>query len=337
VGDALIVKRHHALAHTHGGRVTTGDPALPPLRLRSIVLLAGAVSSTSLPARVGRSVLDLPIDPAHRLQDVWRARIAELLTTADALCLDRGIVVLAGESSPAPACENSASAVPMRVIRDESGFRGTAGALRDLCDDLEPDDYVLLGTASQCPEPGYLSRLLEEADPGVAVTVSVDRDHAPSGLLLIRGDALQSVPAIGFHDLKEQVLPRLATTKPVRIVEHPEPSSVPIRDLSSYVEALRSWHQFGTLVGAAASSPLQERWRSVFSLVEPGAEVHASARVHDSVVLTGAVVGANSDVVRSVIGPGGVVRRGDRVIHQIVAEKPARTAFASPSAPSEAQ
>ena len=42
------------------------------IRLRSFVLLAGAVRASSLPSRVGRSVLDLPLTASLRLSDLWR-------------------------------------------------------------------------------------------------------------------------------------------------------------------------------------------------------------------------------------------------------------------------
>lgn len=205
----------------------------------------------------------------------------------------------------------------MRVLRDESRFRGTAGALRDLLATLQPDDHILLGTASQCPEPGYLERLTREADPSAAIVVSVDSTMTPSGLLLLRGDALADVPPIGFHDLKEQVLPRVASAHRVQVVKHATLASAPLRDLTAYVQAVRSWHVASTLTSASLS-PLQEKWRSAFSIIEPGAEVHSSARLHDAVVLAGGRVEANAQVARSIVAPGGVVRRGAKVVNRIV-------------------
>ncbi len=69
-------------------------------------------------------------------------------------------------------------------------------------------------------------------------------------------------------------------------------------------------------------NPFDERWRPVFSIIEPGAQVAAGARLHDSVVLEGGVVGPGSEVVRSVVGRGGIVRRKQRILDDLVVGAP---------------
>jgi hypothetical protein len=288
------------------------------MRIRSFVLLAGSVSASSLASRVGRSVLDLPLADSLRLSDVWRRRIRELVKASDSTTPDPELLVLAGESSPMPATVEAEGLPRLRVERDASEYRGTAGALRDLCEDFADDDHVLVGNASQCPDEGLLPRLISGALPGDGVTLGVGRDGAPSGLMLVRTGALRNIPRVGFIDLKEQALPRIAATSGVRVVESPERASPPLRDIRTYLDALRSWHRSGSLLGVSAVNPFEERWTPAFSIVEDGAEVAPSARLHDSVVLAGGVVGPGCEVVRSVVGPGGVVRRKDRVLEQLV-------------------
>jgi NDP-sugar pyrophosphorylase family protein len=65
--------------------------------------------------------------------------------------------------------------------------------------------------------------------------------------------------------------------------------------------------------------PLSEEWKSTFAIVEPGASVAPSARIHDSIILSGATVDAGAVVVRSVIGPGGIVRKDRKAVDQCVA------------------
>jgi len=66
------------------------------------------------------------------------------------------------------------------------------------------------------------------------------------------------------------------------------------------------------------TDPLGEDWWATFSVIEPGAQVASSARVHDSVVLNGAKVGENTVLVRSVIGPGARIGRNQAVVDQVV-------------------
>lgn len=299
-----------------------------PLRIRSIVLLAGAVSPGSLAARLGRSVLDFPVESSMSLLDVWRRRIDALVhdTLLDASAME--VRILADEANPLP---HVASGGPLRMYaeRDAGRYRGTAGVLRDLCARFRDDDHVVVGTASQCPDDGLLQQLVAESDPSDGVTLGSGRDGAPNGLLLVRCEALRQISPVGYVDLKEQALPRIAKTSRVRVVVNSAEGSTAIRDLGQYVDAVRSWHCFGSLRGVRSVQPFEERWRPVFSIVEKGAQVAPTARLHDSVVLAGGVVDAGCHLVRSVVGPEGVVRSGRRIIDQLVVGRSNRTASAS--------
>ena len=59
-------------------------------------------------------------------------------------------------------------------------------------------------------------------------------------------------------------------------------------------------------------------WRSAFALVEDGARVDSSARLHDAVVLRGGAVGAGAVLVRSVVCDGGIVLRKAVIVDQLV-------------------
>src|SRR5687767_16000899 len=63
---------------------------------------------------------------------------------------------------------------------------------------------------------------------------------------------------------------------------------------------------------------MAEDWSPLFSLVEAGATVDPSARIHDSVVLEGGVVEAGAVLVRSVVCPGGVLRRDRTAMETMV-------------------
>jgi hypothetical protein len=287
---------------------------------RSFVLLAGTPAASSLSAQLGRSVLDLPITSTQRLLDVWRSRIRPSLAAAQHPDEPREgeILILVGTSDRPPTVVNSAENPRVRITRDAGEFRGTAGVLRDLCDSLPEEEWLVVGVASQCPDEGHIAHLVSQANPDVGVTLTADRDGAPSGLMLLRSHALASIPAIGFIDLKEQALPRIASASGVRVLTSPGGVTPPLRDLRTYLQALRSWHRSGSLMGTSAGNPYEERGVPAFGVVEDGATVAPTARLHDSVVLAGAVVESGCEVVRSVIGPGAVVRRRDRVVGRLV-------------------
>lgn len=301
-----------------GPSATAGGGRTEAVRIRHFVLLAGAVGANSLASRLGRCVVDLPLAASFRLLDVWTRRVREYLSQVEPGFSDPEVLILAGEADPLPTVVAVEGGPRVRAVRDAQDYRGTAGVLRDLCDGFRDDEHVLVGTASQCPDEGLISQLVAEADPASGVTLSAARDGAPSGLMLIRCGALRQVTSVGYIDLKEQALPRIASTTGVRVVESPVGVSPPIRNIRSYLDAVQSWHRSGSLRGMSSLSPFEERWKPSFSVVEAGAKVAANARLHDSVVLSGGVVESGCEVVRSVVGPGGVARRKDRVLDQLL-------------------
>jgi hypothetical protein len=121
--------------------------------------------------------------------------------------------------------------------------------------------------------------------------------------------------------MKEQALPVIASTYDVRVVQCRRPTGLSIRTLSDYIAAMRALYQ---PIRATATDPWAEDWKSTFAIVEPGAAVSPSARIHDSVVLAGATVEAGAVVVRSVVE--GTVRRDRNVVDQCVRRtaKPSR-------------
>jgi hypothetical protein len=92
---------------------------------------------------------------------------------------------------------------------------------------------------------------------------------------------------------------------------------VPIRTLEDYIQALRYHHR--RKAGKRASiDPLSEDWNPTFALVETGAQVDPTARVHDSVVLKDAIVEAGAVLVRSVVCSAGYLRRDRTAVETFV-------------------
>jgi ADP-glucose pyrophosphorylase len=93
--------------------------------------------------------------------------------------------------------------------------------------------------------------------------------------------------------------------------------------LEDFVQALRLHHRRRQGKPFIAD-PLAEDFSPAFALIEPGAMVDPSARVHDSIVLEGGVVEAGAVLVRSIVCAGEVVRRDKTIVDQFVAADDAR-------------
>jgi hypothetical protein len=210
-----------------------------------------------------------------------------------------------------------------RMERDISEFRGTGGLLANIAVDYDDEDMILVGNAAQVlldPLPALLTSLNKGRGP---VGLVGHRDGEPSGLMLITCRALRLIPKMGFVDMKEQALPIIASTYDVHVVQCRRPTGLSIRTLSDYIAAVRAIHLPSR---AIATDPWAEDWKSTFAIVEPGAVVAPSARIHDSVVLAGAMVEAGAAVVRSVVA--GTVRR-DRNAVDVCVEATGKPEFSA--------
>ncbi|HEX4796933.1 MAG TPA: WecB/TagA/CpsF family glycosyltransferase [Humisphaera sp.] len=296
--------------------VDRADEAAPFSKLRSMVLLGGSVRANALVDATGRSVLDLPLDENGSVLNFWLRQAVEV---ARSIHLEKlPVRVMVDQHSPEPASADPAYLGTFRVERDLSEYRGTGGVLHDLGRDYQDDDLILVANAAQIlldPLPVILAALRRKrAD----VAVISHEDGTPSGMMLLTCKVLRMLPVEGFFDMKEQGLPLIASKYDVRAIRRRRPTGLPIRNLEGYIQGLHYYHRRRS--GAVATiDPLAEDWGPSFSLIEPGASVADTARVHDSVVLAGARVEAGAVLVRALIGPGAVVRRDQTAVDQIVA------------------
>ncbi len=281
-------------------------------RLRGLVLLGGSVRVSPLAAAVGRSVLDLPIGNGQTVLTHWLDQTDDV---ARRLGINRlPVRLLVDQNALNP---HSANPERCRVERDTSEYRGTGGLLANVALDCEDDDLILVGNAAQLLLDPLMAMLTALRKTGGTVGVVAHRDGTPSGLMLVTCKALRLIPRVGFVDMKEQGLATIARQYDVRVLNCRRPTGLPIRALSDYISALRVYH--GGTGRIAVSDPLAEDWKSTFVIVEPGATVAPSARLHDSVVLAGGVIEAGAVVVRSVVAGGGIVRKDRKVVDQYVA------------------
>jgi len=294
-------------------------------RLRGLVLLGGGVRPTPLAMSLSRNVLDLPVGRGKTVLTRW---LGEAAIVAQMLGMDHlPVRLLLDREAPEPLSAATAEALPSaqnaearksvtdhyRLERDTAEYRGTGGLLAHIAEGYDDDDTILVGNAAQVLLDPLSALLTSLKKTRGVVSLIGHRDGEPSGLMLITCRALRLIPRVGFVDMKEQALPIIASSYDVRVVQCRRPTGLSIRTLSDYIAALRALHQ---PVRATATDPWAEDWKSTFAIVEPGAAVSPSARIHDSVVLAGASVEAGAVVVRSVIA--GTVRRDRKAVDQCV-------------------
>ena len=252
-----------------------------------MILLGGAVRATELGACTQRSLLDLPLDNDGTILNHWLLHAKAVSQWAALSRLP--VRVMVNQNAIEPMSADAHHYPEFRVERDLSEYRGTGGVLHDLTADYDDDDLILVANAAQVllePLPIIAAELYsKKAD----VAVVAHEDGTPSGLMLIRCKALRQIASNGFVDMKEQALPLIASSFNVRVIQRRRPTGLPVRSLSDYIQALR-FHHRSKSGRPASADPLAEDFSPTFSIVEPGAKVDASARLHDAVVLKDAVI-----------------------------------------------
>ena len=304
------------------------EPDDAPLsRLRAMILLGGAVRANPLVAATGRSVLDLPLDESGSVLNFWLKQGADVARVAGIEKLP--VRVMVNQMSPDPCSADVKYLGAFRVERDLSEYRGTGGVLHDLARDYHDDDLLLVANAAQVLLDPMSRVLMALRRKRADVAVISHDDGTPSGIMLVRRKTLRMLPATGFVDMKEQGLPLIASQYDVRVVRRRRPTGLPIRLLDGYVQALHYYHRRRAGAHGSMIDPLAEDWTPAFSLIEPGASVDPSARIHDSVVLAGARVEAGSVLVRSLVCPGAVIRRDRTAVDEVIrSEKRPRRSLA---------
>lgn len=302
-----------SLAAIAGGDGDPGTGRLP--RLRALVLLGGSVRPSPLSLATNRSVLDMPLDDGGSLLNYWLRQSVDLAAAAGMASLP--VRVMVSHNAPEPTGAHEKFIGSYRVERDRSEYRGTGGVLRDVGQQYDDDDLILVANAAQVlldPLPIIAAALDRQ---GADIAMVSHEDGTPSGMMLVTCKALRLIPATGFVDMKEQVLPLIASKFDVRVLRRHRPTGAPIRSLEDYVQALRLHHRRRS-GKAVLTDPLAEDWSATFSIVEPGATADGSARVHDSVVLAGATVEPGAVLVRCVVCPGAVVRRDTTEVDRVI-------------------
>jgi len=300
----------------HNGAVIQAEPGpsiRPGEKLRAVILLGGTVRNSGFGAAIKRSLLDLPIGRGITLLEHWGREIAGLCQFLSLSKLPVRLVI--GRTCFWPNSWIESPGVHLSIERDPMEFRGTGGVLRDLALEYEPDDLILVATATLLSADS-LSHQVERLISGSGdVRLLAGPNQVPAGLILLRCGCLSDIPANGYVDLKEQALGAIANKHSVRVVQDEKSSGHSIRCWNDYLNALRLRH---LPPDAAQHSAYQENWQPLFRIVEDAAVIAPSANIHDSVVLAGGRVEAKATVVRSLVGTDGVVLRGQTIFGEMI-------------------
>ena len=283
-------------------------------RLKALVLLGGQVRPTNLSISIGRSLLDLPVDENGSVLNHWLGSAMDL---AKATGLERlPVRVMVDRTSPEPISAAVKYFGTFRVERDQSEYRGTGGVLGDMAANYHDDDLILVANAAQILLDPLISLATSLDKKHGDITVISHRDGTPSGMMLVTCKTLRLIPSEGFVDMKEQAMPLIAQSFAVEVVHCRRPTGLPIRSVVDYLTALRFYHM--RKAGKILADPLAEDWQPSFGIVEEGAIIDPSVRVHDSVILRGGVVEPGATLVRSVVCPSAIVRRDRTVVDDFI-------------------
>lgn len=280
----------------------------------SLILLGGVLRPTPFHAAIGRSVLDLPVAPGLSVLQLWGRHVGPL---ARALGNPRLTVrLLLNAAAPRPRSRWEATSIPLHIEEDPSEFRGSGGILRDLALGYDDNARLLVASAAQIllnPAQQLGTALIGS---GADVALITHQDGTPGSMMLVRCGCLQTIPSLGFIDMKEQALPLIARQHSVKVMLRMRPTGLSLLSGPGYINALRRYYL--SQKTPAERAVFGEDWQSSFAIIEEGAAVERGARVHDSVVLRGAVVGRNAVVARSIVCPGGSVAAGQSVVDQLI-------------------
>ena len=258
------------------GRLGTHPSPLD--RVRALVLLGGVMRPTKLSVSIGRPVLELPLETGRSLLGHWVYCGSGFATHVGLDLLQ--LHVLVDKGSPDLAEPKRGDRVEVSIQRDSLEYRGTGGLLRDVAQQWDDDDFVLVSNAAYLLLQPLADLARSLAVSGSDVSLIAHGDATPGGLMLVRCGALRRIPCEGFIDMKEQALPQIARSHDVRVVHWQRATGMPIRTLEDYISAVRA-HHGGAGRGDKLADPFMEDWRPSFRIVEEGAEVDSASQVHD--------------------------------------------------------
>jgi hypothetical protein len=304
------------------------------------VLLAGTLRPSPLREALDVPVLCLPMGNEGTVLDAWLTALAEIDGLEDVrIVVNSERDVEAVEACHrAPAAPGRSGPCPRRVraIAEPASWRGAGGILHDVTGDLPDEAIVLVGEANALPPPS-LAPLRAAWRDDTSGLVGVCGADEPAGVYAFARHTFGVVGPIGYHDLKEQLLPALAGRGvAIRTVQLGQ-RLLRLNERREYLAAVRrSLAPNGKATQAVRCSPHASVSGSAIlegcCIIEDGVLIEDGAVVHETVLLSGATIGGGAVVSQSIVAPLTAVQPRSQVIRQVFRGVPERVVEASATA-----
>jgi hypothetical protein len=294
------------------------------------------VPAAVLPLGRGRTVLESWLEVLADSGHAWHAMLA--IGEADAARFHQRLRVPPG--------------IEVELVVDPEPDRGPAGVVRDLVLGREAPGrdtrartpvgrvVVVEGSLPPVVRGDDLVRMLEafggNEGPG-AIRIAVGLGAVPAGLFALDGAAVARISAVGFVDLKEQLVSAVVSAGGDVRALRLDAAVHRARDRAGYLAAVAARHARDAEAAMGAEHGASGQEASEHETSEQEATVHPSATLRgaslvaregvvgedalliDSVVLPGARIGARAVVARSVVPPGVEVPESGLVVDEVFA------------------
>jgi NDP-sugar pyrophosphorylase family protein len=262
--------------------------------------------------------------------------------------------------------------LPALTFHEDQTPRGAAGSARDAALATDGDLFVV-ADATTIPDVSLLRVLAEHQESRAALTIIVQPSSGgragslvPTGLYVFSRRAFEYVPAAGYQDIKESLIPRLYAAGELVLTSEAESQCPQVLDANTYLAVSHRTIARAAAPAGIIGDPLFEAAAVIDSsarisptallvgpvMIGPGAEIHddavivgpasigadaiveRGALVSRSVVWSGCTIGADAQIDRSVLSTGVQVAPAARLVGAIrVAARPATTKPVRPAAP----
>jgi NDP-sugar pyrophosphorylase family protein len=215
--------------------------------------------------------------------------------------------------------------LPTLTFHEDHGPRGAAGCARDAALGSIGDTFVVVD-GTTIPHVNLARIIDEHRATRAALTIVVQpvprgntqsvSPLVPTGIYVFSRRAMEAVPAAGYQDIKESLIPRLYAAGDLVTTTEAEGTCPRVLDAQTYL-SVNQWMIARTAVRADTDHEIDPVGRGAAAVIHPRALVSPSALLVGPVLVdAGAEIGPNATIVgptsigaRSKIGASALVSR----------------------------
>ena len=215
--------------------------------------------------------------------------------------------------------------LPALTFHEDQTPRGAAGSARDAALATDGDLFVV-ADATTIPDVSLLRVLAEHQETRAALTIVVQPSSGvrgsrlvPTGLYVFSRRAFEYVPAAGYQDIKESLIPRLYAAGELVVTSEAESHCPQVLDARTYLAVSHRTIARSAAPAGILGDPLFE----AAPVIDPGARISPTAllvgpvlvgpgvEIHDDAVIVGpASIGADTIVERGALVSRSVIWNG---------------------------